>query len=747
MRNKTIFHKKIFHRPLFALTGILLLTSVSLFASDPLFKGRVVSTSNNSPLPGANVVVLNTTTGTVTNSDGFFELSGNANSMEVSVSFVGFETDTVLLESSAFSEIRLKPEIRLTEFSVRGRSVGTHALRTKTIHTEQITRAELSKAACCTLAESFETNASVDVVQTDGVTGAKQIRMLGLAGKYVLISSEKFPSLRGVLSGFGLDYVPGSWIQSIQISKGTSSVTDGSESLTGQINYELIHPETGNALHVNGFANNENRFETNFYTANHLNDRLSTVIMTHTSNNNLKIDHNNDGFLDMPMINRLQFANKWTYDTENYKAHYTLEFLDENRRSGNEASFDIEADNTAYAIKTATRQYNFATKQGFILNPRYASSIAFLAKANQSELNGTFGNNRLDATEKYLYSGIVFISDIVNQRYKISSGINFVHKNREEAFAELNANVIENMLGSYAEFTYNPTHRLVLQAGIRGDYNSYFDKWLVTPRAHAKFEITEQLHVRGSMGKGYKMPYIITELMPYYASSRTINLPLNFELEESFNAGGSIIWYFPLFENSTLTVDYFRTDFQNMLLFDVDSDPNAITAKYITNNATSDAFQAEINTEPIRGFTVRGAYRYNNVTYSNNGVRTNLPLVSKTKALINLSYLTPLKKWQFDATMNHNGKGRMPQPDVINPLWDNEFQSFNTFNAQITRFLNRWEIYAGSENISNFKIKNPIIAASNPYGDNFDASMIWGPINGRSLYVGFRFNIDHFHHE
>lgn len=726
---------------------LLVLNTNPLFATDPVFKGRVLSASDNTPLPGANVVIVNSSTGTVTDNNGNFELPRASNSIVISVSFVGFETDTISLESENFVEISLKPDIELSEFSVRSRAAGTHALRAKTIHTEQITRAELSKAACCTLAESFETNASVDVVQTDGVTGAKQIRMLGLAGKYVLISSEKFPSLRGVLSGFGLDYVPGSWIQSIQISKGTSSVTDGAESLTGQINYELIHPETGNALHINGFANNENRFETNFYTANHLTDKLSTVLMTHTSNNNLKIDHNNDGFLDMPLINRLQLANKWTYDTEKYKAHYTLEFLDENRRSGNETSFsDIES-NLAYAIKTATRQYGFATKQGLILSERYASSIAFLAKANQSELSGTFGNRKLDANEQYLYSGIVFISDIVNQRYKISSGINFVHKNREESFTGIGSNIIENILGSYTEFTYNPTHRLVLQAGLRGDYNSYFDKWMITPRAHAKYELSEQLHLRGSLGKGFKMPYIVTELMPYFASSRVINIPQNIELEESFNLGGSIIWYFPLFENSSLTIDYFRTDFQNMLLFDVDSDPNAVTARNLKNNAKSDAFQAEINTEPIRGFTIRGAYRYNNVTYSDNGVETELPLISKTKALLSLSYVTPLKKWQFDATMNYNGKGRLPRPDVVAPLWDAEFKPFSTFNTQITRYMNRWEVYAGSENLSNFKIKNPVIAASDPYGNNFDASMIWGPVTGRTLYVGFRYNIDHFHHD
>ena len=126
-------------------------------------------------------------------------------------------------------------------------------------------------------------------------------------------------------------------------------------------------------------------------------------------------------------------------------------------------------------------------------------------------------------------------------------------------------------------------------------------------------------------------------------------------------------------------------------------------------------------------------------TYAGRELRK--PLTSRYKALLTASYETHLRKWQFDATVQFNGGGRMPTPDADRPLWGTTFPSFVQLNAQITRRFRRWSIYLGGENLTGFRQENAVVAAGDPYGRDFDATMVWGPTMGRKFYLGVRYNI------
>ena len=118
-------------------------------------------------------------------------------------------------------------------------------------NTELIGRGQLIRAACCNLGESFTANPSVDVSYSDAATGAKQIKLLGLSGTYVQMLTENVPNLRGASLPYSLGYVPGPWMQSIQVSKGASSVKNGYESTTGQINIEFLKPQGTDGVRAN----------------------------------------------------------------------------------------------------------------------------------------------------------------------------------------------------------------------------------------------------------------------------------------------------------------------------------------------------------------------------------------------------------------------------------------------------------------------------------------------------------------
>ena len=169
---------------------------------------------------------------------------------------------------------------------------------------EIIGQGQLIRAACCNLGESFTANPSVNVSYSDAATGAKQIKLLGLSGTYVQMLTENVPNLRGAALPYSLGYVPGPWMQSIQVSKGASSVKNGYESTTGQINIEFLKPQGIDGVRANVYQDSELKTEVNLDGSVHLNERLSTATLLHFENRQMDHDGNGDGFMDIREFHR-----------------------------------------------------------------------------------------------------------------------------------------------------------------------------------------------------------------------------------------------------------------------------------------------------------------------------------------------------------------------------------------------------------------------------------------------------------
>jgi len=317
-------------------------------------------------------------------------------------------------------------------------------------------------------------------------------------------------------------------------------------------------------------------------------------------------------------------------------------------------------------------------------------------------------------------------------------------QNQERSIFDRN----EIVPGAYLQYTYNMQDKFILLAGVRADYSS-MHHFFVTPRVHIKYNPFEWFHLRASVGKGFRTANILAENNFLFASSRRIDIADKLDQEEAWNTGLNLSFYIPLFgKDLALHAEWYYTNFLKQVVVDMDSDPHAVSFYNLNGKSYSNSFQIEATYPfPLRGLTLTAAYRYTDskTDYRNaEGVTSLLkkPLMNDFKGLVTTSYQTPLKKWQFDLTAQINGKGRMPMPDPDNPLWESEFKSFTLWNAQITKYFRKWSVYVGSENMFNFKQSNPIIDADNPRGDNFDATMIWGPVHGRKIYAGFRFNLE-----
>jgi outer membrane receptor for ferrienterochelin and colicin len=726
------------------LFALLIFVSVNIFAKD--IKGKVYEKviDKKEPLVGANIYWLESYTGTTTDNKGKFNIKRKSKDRTLIASYVGYKPDTIVVAANATTvNFVLEPLGSIDEVVVVSRKAGSHINKMDPIMTQNITGAELCKAACCNLSESFETNASVDVLYSDAVSGAKQIQLLGLTGTYVQMMTENIPNLRGLATPYGLGYIPGSWMEAIQVSKGTSSVKNGYEAITGQINVEYKKPATSEKFFVNGFASSAGKFETNMNGSILLNDKWSTLAMFHFEDMSFEHDDNDDGFMDMPKTRQYNFFNRWHYKPGNgFDARFGYRILKEDRLGGQKEPM---ADGRRYDIDINSNRFEVFYKNGYIFSDK-VSSFGLITSFTTHDQKTKIGLRNYDAKQNSFYTNLIFQSNIGSDIHKYNVGASFKFDRYDETFKLANNVTDITVPGVFGEYTFMPNEKLTALVGVRADFHNEHGTFF-TPRFHLKYNPFEKTHVRGSIGKGYRRTVLLAENTRYMASSRQFVIPTDLdEMEEALNYGINITQYINVgdYRKLSFNIEYYHTEFQNKVVADVDSDPSKVIFSNLDGDAYSDCFQIEMNSTLVENLEIVMAYRYNIVKETIDGKLREKPLVSKYKGLFNLSYSTPMKIWQIDFTAQLNGDGRLPNTSQLPAEFQRgeRFDAYPIFNAQVTKYFKWGSAYVGVENLGNYTQDNPIVDSSNPFGNNFDSSMIWGPLHGRKFFVGFRWAIN-----
>lgn len=635
--------------------------------------------------------------------------------------------------------------------------VSTRRTGTKRLDTAEdklnISRTELFRAACCSLGESFTTNPSVDVSYDDAATGARQIKLLGLGGAYVQMLEENIPILRGAASPYGLSYVPGFWMKSIQVSKGSASVKHGPESITGQTNVEYLKPQDKDQIQLNAYFDSQLGAELNVVAGHHLSQRLSSSLLLHWEDDFKQHDSNHDNFADAPKVKQIHGMNRWAYFSPRYIMQARLEYLNEARKSGQlfHHSGAPESHDAIYRTSIITNRWGLWAKNAFIIDPSHNANIAVIASGTLHNQNSTFGRKIYDVDQKSAYLSAIFETEFTHN-HTISAGLSLLsdHLDQYGRFTHDVSQVGEKWketdtrVGAYAEYTFSLGKRLTLLAGLRGDHSSVYG-WFATPRAHLRYSPVDGLNIRMSAGKGYRTVHALAENVQIMSSGRTLTIDANLPQEAAWNYGVSIAYDTRLYgKKLSASADYYYTNFKRQVIVDYDTDPTAIRVTALNGKSYSHTWQAELTYHLFRGFTFTGAFRYNDVKATFGGKLRSVPLTNKYKGLATASYSTPLGLWQFDLTAQFNGGGRMPEPlinDDGTPLWGRTFKAFTQISAQITRNFRHWSIYVGGENLTGFKQNNPVINATQPWCSTFDPTLIWGPVHGALIYIGARANI------
>ncbi|NHM01872.1 TonB-dependent receptor [Flavobacterium difficile] len=738
---------------------LLLLVLVPIFSlAQTSVQGKITDKENN-PIAKVKITIPELNTTLTTDESGLFSLvQGNRNlvlilekegfqKLEISQSCtIDFSIQLQKMDSENAIEV-VKVEKKLSTLGRKQKAV---------TNTQNLTQGELQKAACCNLSESFETNPSIDVNFSDAVTGNKQIKMLGLTSPYILMSEENIPAIRGALQATGLNFIPGTWAESIQITKGAGSVTNGYESISGQINYELLKPQKEDPFFANVYASNDGRYELNTHFAKKYSDKLSSLVLLHGNTRNMKNDMNDDGFLDNPLGKQVNVLNRWQYNDveKGIVSFLNIKYFKDEKTGG---TFNQDAVNPlSWKSNVTTEKMEVSNKLGYLFPDMPFQSIGFQQAFQYNKMNSQFGLKEHQINHKSYFSNLLFNSIINNTKHKFITGINFNYDSFQEDLQvnfTKNYDRIDTSIGSFFEYSYDNLNNFSFVLGARADNHNRLGLFF-TPRAHVKYNPFEKTTLRFSAGRGKRASNMFVENINVLASSRDIVINdengklygLNPEI--AWNYGASLIQKFFIFgKENEIVVDYYKTDFDNQIVVDLEN-PRQVTFSNLKGKSFAESFQIEWNISLMRHLNLRTAYKYLNVKTDYATGLLEKPLQAKNRFFANIAYETHIlekgQQWKFDATFNWIGAQRLPNT-LANPI---EYQlptyspNYQLINAQVTRtFSSTFEMYLGAENLGNFKQKNAIVASDNPNGPFFDSTMIYGPVFGNMFYAGLRFKI------
>lgn len=694
-------------------------------------------------LPNALVSWVGIDSKVLTDKDGYFKLSTiNINDKRICIDLLGYQSDTLMITDTTI-EVFLRKSTLLKTIELPTEQSGT-MISMQALKTEIITNKELKKAACCNLGESFETNATVDITVKDAVFGSKEIQVLGLAGAYTQILTENTPLINGLGLTYGLNYIPGTQINTINIVKGPGSIIFGPESMSGMIDVELKNPSSNEKWFVNGYLDWFKRKELNIDKGWILNGKWSTLVSAHADQQGYLLDRNNDQFVDIPFLKTISILNKWKYNHKAVFSQNSVKYLHEERAAG-QLNYNFNqnyADRFAYGQKLTTNRIELYGRSGYILPTARYQSIGVLYSLVNHEQNGFYGIKAYKGIDRSIYIRALF-----NTEWSKYNSLNVGISSRSQITSEQcdTLRIIKNewMPGVFIENTYQFKTKLALITGIRGDRLN--GAAFITPRANVKYNFTELSTLRASIGSGFRTSNILAENPAILPSNRKIIILGPLTPEQSLNYGLNYVYEFKIdYRKASFGVDIYRTDFSNKIIPDYESNDQAVIFQNLQGKAYANNLQVDWSWKVLKPLEFRFSYKYLDVKNTLNGIEQEQLYTSKNRTLTTLFYESLNKKWNLNFVWQWYGQKRLPK---LNPHHANHeaitFTDYSTaysvFNTQLTKRWKQWEVYAGVDNILDFRQITHILSADNPYSQYFDSSYVWGPLEGRKVYTGFRY--------
>lgn len=707
------------------------------------------------PLEGAVVKWINTKKGVVTDSEGKFDiLDDGIKDKRLEVFYVGYTKDTIDVENRNYIEVTLKNNFSTQQIIVESEQSSSY-IEDGNTKTEVISQTELKKDACCDLSGCFGKNASVDVAVTDILTNTKELKILGLEGAYTQVLVDNMPIMSGLVTKFGVTSIPGTLINKIMISKGSNSVMQGYESISGIMNVLLKDYGTSDRFMLNGFMNSMFEKQVNINTTAKMKN-WNTLVSFQTVQEPKKMDENGDLFLDTPLTTRYMFYNKWKYggdeEEDNTNVTIGLKYLDE-KRIGGQTKFNYDSDKggtSAYGqtvdLQNGDAYLRISQKTG------EESQLKFFASGLFFNQESYYGVTKYNAEQRNFYTNAIFEFPVIKKGY-LRAGASYKYENIVEDINFLQPvsktyagtyDKLESVPGVFTEASYDATDiKTSIIAGLRLDAHNKYGL-ITTPRLLIRYQMTKETVVRASIGTGFRTINLFSEYSNLLASGRNILVPSELNPEKMVNFGVDVLQYFnigPVAGN--INFDFYRTVFSNKIIPDYEANSLAVT--FVNNNeSASNVFQVESSFTILNNLDLKVAYKLIDQYYYQNGVKVDQYFSPKHRVLSSVSYSPYDRNWNINFSFQWFGTQSLPSTKdyPVELQRPSQSEAYSILNGQFSKNFKHFEAYIGVENIFDFTQSNPIIDPQNPFGQYFDTSYIWGPTTGRNFYLGFRLLFD-----
>ena len=728
------------------LSFIILLVN-AFFIQAQNIKGLVKDVKNE-PIVGAHVYWMDKSAETLTDENGRFELPRKTDETMIHVEFVGYEMLMLTLKKDQTEvTIDLKEPKVLNQVEVRGKKQDNAVSTLDARNVEKIGSNELKKAPCCNLSESFETNGSVDVAYADAITGAKEIQMLGLRGIYTQLLVENRPDFYGLATPYALEYIPGTWLRGIDISKGAGSVKNGFQAITGQINTEIEKPGEAKKVFVNLFGEQTGRMEANVHLNKVVNDKTAMGLLLHGSTFQNKIDKDYDKFVDMPLKKQLNGMYRLFYQGGNVESQLQIHALTEERKSGQ--LIENAGFTNPFLINVRNNRVSVGAKVGYVGFAKPYKGLGSQWAVTYHDLNAFYGKNHYYGTQRSFYGNLLYATIISTTDHKLTLGSSLQHDDYREFLNEKNLSNKQTVGGTYGEYTFNrPTLKgyndITFIAGLRADYHNQVG-FFMTPRLNFKYNFNENEVIRLAFGRGVRVANPIAENVAFLATNRQIIVADNLKAEDAWNVGLNYAKSFKINHLEwRISADAYRTQFTNQIITDIESDYQKAQFYNLEGKSFSNTFLVMLNAEILRGLDIKLSYKFNDVKTTYAGKLERVPLIARHRSLATIDYKTADKKWMFNFTTQLVGQQRLADRSYVphDLLEAHKYAGYSPtyfiMHASVNRFFKTFEIYGGSENLTNYVQHNAIISANDPTSIYFDATQVYAPMMGRRIYAGLR---------
>lgn len=725
---------------------MVLISTFFLTAQTPL-KGWLID-DKNVPVQGATLAWAGHSFHAISDSEGLFLINRLADDSLLIIQYVGFKTLEFRVPPNQVEvRITMSENIELQQVEVKSKASATFTPLASNMNKEVVSMRELRKAPCCNLSESFETSAVVDANYTNAALGTREIEMLGMRGIYSQIMLDSRPTMYNLAAPFAFDFIPGPWLKGVQVSKGAGTVVNGSDGLAGQINVDLIDPQDGPRLFVNGYANHRNRYEMNIITNKKFNENWSSGTLIHGNQDQHHQDKNADDFIDAPRKRQLNVMQRFHYYGLKWEGQVNVHGILDQRQGGQtqHPSPDHVGDLLIYDHNQ--KRLEIFGNVGFVGFKDPGRSIGFQWHVQHHDYDAMYARIANGKDQSY-YANLIYQEKFGSKKHTLMSGLSMRRSITEEGFSDLIFNRKEFIPGMFGEYSYNADvadSKFGYTVGLRTDrYGDY--GFRATPRFSARFQVEDYGTIRASAGRAYRMPNVISDNIHFIGLGRYFQIEsIGLDVANNFGLGYIQKIFLGGPTELNISVDFYHTYFKKQNIQDIESETRNIINRYVDEGSRINYFlvQNQIQLNSNLGFKI--AYKYTDAQYR---LTNNNPLISrmylpKHRALFTVDVNSDESIWLANFTLQWVGSQRLldisyyPTPGSAGRT--NKSPSYFLINFHLSRNLGKFEFYSGLENATNYVQEYQIVSPTATGSRYFDATRLYAPNMGIRWYGGFKY--------